>query len=456
MKLNSVQVTNFKCVDDSGKFHIGNLTCLAGKNESGKTALLQALRRLNPVEDSENDFDELMEYPRRRRREITSDSILAVNVLTTIWELSEEDFTAVWEIVGQHAFEEQKVTVRRGYSNETLFDFSLNEAKVIPFLTSKIPELTMEEKERLSNHANLSELHSALVNSESLTDREAQLQQHIEEHIPGLNPRVSVSDLLKERLPRLLYFPTYGTLPGKVSVNEIAEKLENESTQTEGDRYFLALLSLAGLDITMLRDVRRSEELIARLEGVSNHMTDEIFEYWSQNSNLEVQFTYIEGRPEDPPPFHQGHIIGLRVRNQRHRVSVAFDERSTGFVWFFSFLVWFSEMEKRYGDRLIILLDEPGLSLHARAQADLLRYIKENLLPNSQVIYTTHSPFMIDTDDIFSVRTVEDLLDNGQPIGTKVSNRVISADSDTLFPLRAALGLRHHSIVICWRTLLTR
>ena len=194
------------------------------------------------------------------------------------------------------------------------------------------------------------------------------------------------------------------------------------------------------LIFTMLRDVRRSEELIARLEGVSNHLTDVIFEYWSQNSNLEVQFNYLEGRPGDLPPFNNGYVFGLRVRNQRHRVSVEFDERSTGFVWFFSFLAWFSEMEKRYGDRLIILLDEPGLSLHARAQADLLRYIKEKLLPNSQVIYTTHSPFMIDTDDIFSVRTVEDLLDNGQPIGTKVNNRVLSADSDTLFPLRAALG----------------
>ena len=440
MKLHSVQVTNFKCIDDSGKFRIGNLTCLAGKNESGKTALLQALRRLNPVEDSENDFDELMEYPRRRRHEITPDSISGVNVLTTIWELSEEDLTAVWEIVGQCAFEEQKVTVRRGYNNETLFDFSLNEAKIIPFLTSKIPELTTEEKERLSVHANLSELHSTLVNSDSRTDGEAQLRQYIEEQLPGFNPRVPVTDLLKERLPRLLYFPTYGTIPGKVSVNEIVQKLANESAQSEGDRYFLALLSLAGLDIPMLRDVRRSEELIARLEGVSNHMTDVIFEYWSQNSNLEVQFNYIDGRPEDPPPFNNGHIVGLRVRNQRHRVSVEFDERSTGFVWFFSFLVWFSEMEKRYGDRLIILLDEPGLSLHARAQADLLRYIKEKLLPNFQVIYTTHSPFMIDTDDIFSVRTVEDLLDNGQPIGTKVSNRVLSADSDTLFPLRAALG----------------
>lgn len=66
MKLTSVRVQNYKCIDDSGEFSIRNLTCLAGKNESGKTALLQALRRLNPVEDSEDKFGTLMEYPRRR------------------------------------------------------------------------------------------------------------------------------------------------------------------------------------------------------------------------------------------------------------------------------------------------------------------------------------------------------------------------------------------------------
>ncbi len=57
MKLVSVRVQNYKCIDDSEKFSIRDLTCLAGKNESGKTALLQALRRLNPVEGSERQFN---------------------------------------------------------------------------------------------------------------------------------------------------------------------------------------------------------------------------------------------------------------------------------------------------------------------------------------------------------------------------------------------------------------
>jgi predicted ATP-dependent endonuclease of OLD family len=108
--------------------------------------------------------------------------------------------------------------------------------------------------------------------------------------------------------------------------------------------------------------------------------------------------------------------------------------------------VLFSQVKKNYGKNLIILLDEPGLSLHAKAQGDLLRYIDEQLKPNHQVIYTTHSPFMVDPGGLMSVRTVEDVVlydDSGHPkeiLGTRVGDDVLSADRDTLFPLQGALG----------------
>jgi hypothetical protein len=107
---------------------------------------------------------------------------------------------------------------------------------------------------------------------------------------------------------------------------------------------------------------------------------------------------------------------------------VSFDERSAGFVWFFSFLIWFSQLKRTYGERLFVLLDDPGLSLHARAQADLLRYIGDKLKPYYQVMYSTHSPFMIDpeTDD--------------KILGTKIGDKVLGVDPDTVFPLQAALG----------------
>lgn len=91
MKLVSIRVQNYKCIDDSEEFSIRDLTCLAGKNESGKTALLQALRRLNPVEDSERQFNSLMEYPRRRLHEADGDDPSARAVLTMFTVFNEKN-----------------------------------------------------------------------------------------------------------------------------------------------------------------------------------------------------------------------------------------------------------------------------------------------------------------------------------------------------------------------------
>ena len=59
-----VRVENYKCIEDSKEFSIDQVTCLVGKNEAGKTALLEALYKLNPVEADRADFDE-NEFPRR-------------------------------------------------------------------------------------------------------------------------------------------------------------------------------------------------------------------------------------------------------------------------------------------------------------------------------------------------------------------------------------------------------
>ncbi len=150
--------------------------------------------------------------------------------------------------------------------------------------------------------------------------------------------------------------------------------------------------------------------------------------------------------PGDDAPFNAGKVLRTRIRNEHHEVTVPFDVRSTGFVWFYSFLVYFSQVRNNYKGEVFILLDEPGLSLHGMAQADLLRYMNAELRAAHQIIYTTHLPFMIDSDNFQAVRTVEDVLreENGRVVevlGTKVGEKdALSRDKDTLFPLQGKMG----------------
>lgn len=437
MKLRTVRIQNYKSIDDSGEFSIQDLTCLAGKNESGKTALLQALRRLNPVESSEREFSEF-EFPRSRMPDY--DPAKLPPVVTTTWELSDAEVAAVEATIGAGTLQSRTVTVSKSYgAKSTSWGLQIDEERVIGFLVGQGEELSAAQAERVAKAKTIAELKAMVTQlGDKATINEKKLVEGLTQFREG-RPSLAAIDVLN--LPNFLYFSTYESMPGRVNVEDLIARADDEDEIDEGERIFLALLQLARTSLDEIKGAQLSEALIGRLEGVSNYITRAIFDYWSQNRHLKVKFDYREGLPGDDPPFNTGHVFSTRVENLRHGVTVGFDERSTGFVWFFSFLVWFSQMEKTYGDNLVILLDEPGLSLHGAAQGDLLRYIKEKLLPTYQVIYSTHSPFMIDAGDLLSVRTVEDFVTkDDRALGTKVGDKVLSTDADTIFPLRAVLG----------------
>lgn len=190
----------------------------------------------------------------------------------------------------------------------------------------------------------------------------------------------------------------------------------------------------------------RREELKAKCEAASNEITEEIFQFWSQNNALEVIIEIDNAKPKDLAPFNTGMVADIRIKNTNHRATLPLSERSAGFVWFFSFLAQFKQLKKTPGNsNAIILLDEPGMTLHGKAQGDLLRYIVERLLPDHQVIFTTHSPFMVPMDRLADVRIVEDVVidkpgNRPEVKGTKVRSDVLEVNDDTLFPLQGALG----------------
>lgn len=439
MILKSLRVQNYKCIEDSNEFSIEPIICLVGKNESGKTALLQSLCKLNPDIKEEGKFDELREYPRRIYSEYRSQPKKEpANVLTTRWELEESDQEILIEKLGKNAFVDNIVEITKGYDNKTHYDLHINEKYILDYYYKKW-QLDLGEIEKLENPNTIIELIEKLESLETISDQQNDLLDDINEAIPNGDPVRLCINILNKKLPTFLYFGSYYKLPGQISIDDLIKK-RNENRLESKDRVFLALLDLAGTSLDKVNQITQYEELKAEMEAVSNRISHEIFDYWSQNSHLEVNCDFSRALEGDPAPYNTGIIFRIRIKNNRHKVTLSFDERSAGFVWFFSFLVWFSQLKKVYGENLIILLDEPGLTLHGKAQADLLRYINDKLKPYYQVIYTTHSPFMIDPDNFLGIRTVEDVISERGFQGTKVGDRVFSTDADTIFPLQAALG----------------
>ena len=161
-----------------------------------------------------------------------------------------------------------------------------------------------------------------------------------------------------------------------------------------------------------------------------------------------MKFDVREAKPQDPEGMQSGINVWGEVYDAVHWAHTPLGSRSRGFIWFFSFLAWYEDV-KRQKQNVILLLDEPGLSLHGRAQGDLLSYFDEELSQH-QLIYSTHSPFMIDPRKFQRIRIVQDLgIDSNKQLpkerdGTKVLTNVFDATDDSLFPLQGALGYDIH------------
>lgn len=446
MRLRTAHVTNFRCVEDSTEFTLDQVTCLVGKNESGKTSVLQALYGLHPWVADAKVIDRDRDYPRRHLNEYADRHPNGeATVVRTVWELEPGDKKALVEILGPAADAVARIAVYKEYGSQTkTWAVEIDERAVVGHVVAAAA-LHAEEATELEPHATITDLKAALEGlGADRSERHARLLEHLNAHFARGSAVRAAIDILAPRLPKFLYFSQYQRMSGQVALEAVVQR-KGGNTLTDEDRVFLAFCDLVGTPVEEIAKLNQFEAMIARFEAASNRITRELFRYWSQNAHLKVQFRLDAGKPGDPAPYNAGNVVRTRVFNTHHEVSVPFDDRSTGFVWFFSFLVLFSQVRRTHGERLVILLDEPALSLHAKAQADLLRYIDERLAPTHQVVYTTHSPFMVPPHNLTAARTVEDVIvrtpDGGVEVrGTKVGDRVLSTDRDTLFPLQGALG----------------
>lgn len=440
MKLSSFQVKKFRNIVDSKVINIDSLvTCLVGKNEAGKSALIEALYLFNPAYDDEFNVDE--QYPRwlvvqdRKAKKLEDETPITVTL-----ELEPEDKLVVSDVLGEGVLKGDKITVAKKYGGGTVWTLEWNEKNAVNNLIKRLPKTIASNLRSANTIEHLQEL---------LNDLEAELDADSEPSIAEFKESKEllsdiglvdlgvwqlIVNLLKARLPRFFKFTNYSNLPGRIDFREIANS--NDDGPARSDlQTARALLKLAGTDIEQLGkddyELRKGE-----LEAVQIDLTKQVFEYWKQNPDLEVLIDVDkETVTKSKNKTAVARFLDIRLRDKRTGYSNNFSQRSSGFQWFFSFLAAFSEFEEK--DSPIVLLDEPALTLHGKAQADFLRFINERIAPSSPVIYTTHSPFMVEPDKLKRVRVVED---HGPPTGATSSDEVLASDPDSLFPLQAALG----------------
>ena len=449
MKLQSVRVQEFQSIQDSNEFDIGDITCLVGKNEAGKTAILQALYRLNPIIETEGNFDVTDDYPRAYvedyQQDIETQKRKPANAITAIFHLDSEEITEIESEFGSGILEVPEFTYYKSYENKRSYILKVNEGIGVSSLIDKA-ELPTRLSTSLLKATSLGELRK-LIQSKTSTENTDHIKRLIDILCKFGEKSISqyiFENFISKHIPKFMYFDEYYQMTGNENLDALIKR-KNENKLLKSDHPLLGLLEMARISFDEVISPTRTQELVNKLEGASNHLSRKILKYWSQNKHIELKFDVQPARPQDPEGMTSGTNIWARVYDSKHKVSTLLGSRSRGFVWFFSFLAWFDKQQK-VNEPLILLLDEPGLFLHGKAQEDLLHYIEEELKDKHQVIYTTHSPFMVDSRKFERVRIVQDKeMDTTDELpeeerGTKVLSDILEATEDSLFPLQGALG----------------
>lgn len=438
--LKEAVVNKYKSYNDKQVVQLeDDITTLVGKNESGKTAFLEALAKLNYfTKDEDFEFDTVQDYPRNelKKYQRSDDGLVAPIVCT--FRLDQNTIDEINADLGEGVLTTDTFTVSRRYDHSERFWGHINsdERKYLENLQVS-HDFGDETKTKVLEFGSVKQI----VEADPGEDTELQsVIDHVKNTIikGGFNWGSKFVDAyitkkyISTQLPRFWYFDEYYELPSRVSIdairnNTIIGELTKQQLETAK-----ALFELAAINVEELAGSTNFESFIAELESTSNEITDIIFKYWSTNNNLAIEFKIDQiPRSNDHSPEK---ILDIRVKNNRYRITLPLKNRSKGFNWFFSFIVWFSKIQDEKGKNFILLLDEPGLNLHASAQADLLRFIND-ISSDYQIVYTTHSPFMIESDALHRVRTVYE-----SEAGSIISDAIQEKDPDTLFPLQAALG----------------
>ncbi len=240
-------------------------------------------------------------------------------------------------------------------------------------------------------------------------------------------------------IPRHEFFEDFSSLlPNRIDLNDIFEN----NTKVEGYKAVKNFLIIAGLDPKFFKQTN-NRILKQKIENLNNEVTVDFQEYWRQNigndNKIKIHFE-LEHYDISHPEKKGRPYLEFWIKDEHERLYPK--QRSRGVRWFLSFYLELKAFAKENNStERLLLIDEPGLSLHARAQEDVLK-VFEDIKDQVQIIYTTHSPHLIDHNKLYRLLAVQRSRQNGEQSETLIydASHLHSATSDTLSPISSLMG----------------
>jgi energy-coupling factor transporter ATP-binding protein EcfA2 len=473
MRITKFRVQNYKNINDTGWINVGDFTAFVGKNESGKSAIFRGLSKLNPSDGEK--YDGLKEFPRRRYTvdfktrdwpvssaefQLSEDELKGLNEICPAlkeaksvtytryysWKLTvsfepslrwpDISFKRILELMKNWQSITEKTTAPEGKGEQ----FSRTKQSMLQLLTQRTQEASNRDLDDEVDRALVSEISNAimsLITEEWLKEKLKQIIDELNEVKIDLDVTDQMNKAIQwagEKLPKFVYFWEYDVIESAVHFPSFVQQLK-QTPSAPRVRTTKCLFEHVGLDVETLVKLdptkpdqsvevlrKFADERAILMSSASNAMTQRFSEWWEQRKH---KFAYKT----------DGHFFRVWVSDDLDPSEIELDQRSYGMQYFFSFYLVFLVEAKGAHANAILLLDEPGLHLHGTAQRKIVEFL-EKLSKQNQLLYSTHSPFMVDPDHLERVRVVCEDKDGY----AQVSEDVWPKDEDSLFPLQAGLG----------------
>jgi len=269
-------------------------------------------------------------------------------------------------------------------------------------------------------------------------------EKEIEREKPYINPfytRLEAGNALFEIVPEFVMFEDFSSLlPNRIDLQDIL----NENVQAEG--YYAArnFLQIAGLNEDFFKE-SNSRILKQKIEKLNKELTIDFQVFWRQRIGRynKITINFELEHYDNTHPEKSGYpYLEFWVKDKQERLYPK--QRSRGVRWFLSFYLELnSAVSQENFKGKVLLIDEPGLSLHARAQEDVLK-VFEHIKEKIQIIYTTHSPHLIDIRKLYRLLAVQRAIEDNENSETVVfdAKSLTSASTDTLSPIYTLMGSR--------------
>jgi AAA15 family ATPase/GTPase len=402
MRYKSFTIRNFKGIRETSikldPHGAARVYSLVGLNESGKTTILEAIHSFSPDADTQIVVGSVSTVEEQRRQRVPKDKI--------------SDFTG-------NVFVSAGIVMDKG-DHHRIVEICKNKGI---FLDPKcLPnEFNFQRTQKYKDGDFVASYRLIDINFSVKTGKLRAYRK------PIWNDEESkIYQVFESMIPSIAYYPTFiFDFPARINlsernvskVNSFYRRLFQDILDYDGKghRIDAHILDRVGKDeykiefvnfLPMFTKSNDGEKIQQVVDRAARAVTNVVFEKWNRifNEEIDDKEIIIKFSVDEAPDIV---VENKKEKSKNHDVWIEFfvkdgvkrfpiKDRSLGFRWFFSFLLFTQFRAARSENRAVLfLLDEPASNLHAAAQQKLIESFPEIARDPHSLIYSTHSHYMI-------------------------------------------------------------